>query len=261
MKKDIKYFIRKYIENRPLFMALIRPQEAMLFYQNKKTIKQPILDFGCGDGFFTETVFGKKSIDVGLDLINSRAEEAEKKGIYKKVAFYDGKTIPYPDNYFKTVISNCVLEHISDLDVVLKEVYRVLKPNGIFMTTVMTTNWEKHLFGSKILGKIYVNWLRKKQEHFSLLSEQKWNSKLGKCGFTIKKTEGYISPKNANYLDLFHYLSLPSLIIYKLFGKWSFNLFKPSKLIIDFVEKNTCLNYSNKKSSALFIILTKKNEI
>ena len=101
MKINLEYFIQKYVENRPLFMALIRPQEAMLFYKNKKIIKQPILDFGCGDGFFSKIVFGKKVIDVGLDITNSRAKEAEKNGIYKRVTFYNGKTIPYPNNCWK----------------------------------------------------------------------------------------------------------------------------------------------------------------
>jgi len=258
MKNNLDYFIRKYIENRPLFMALIRPQEAILFYKNTKIIEQHVLDFGCGDGFFAETVFGKKSIDVGLDLINSRAKEAEKNGIYKKIAYYDGKVIPYPNNYFNAIISNCVLEHILKLDVALKEIHRVLKPGGNFITTVMTDQWEKSLFGSKILGKVYVNWLRKKQEHFNLFSEKKWKSRFEKSGFTISKVEGYVSPKNALYLDLLHYFSLPSLISYKLFRKWSLNLLKPSKLLINFVERNISLNYNNNKSAALFIILTKK---
>jgi len=60
------------------------------------------------------------------------------------------------------------------------------------------------------------------------------------------------------YLDLLHYFSLPSLISYKLFRKWSLNLLKPSKLLINFVERNISLNYNNNKSAALFIILTKK---
>ncbi|PIP64670.1 hypothetical protein COW96_01310, partial [Candidatus Roizmanbacteria bacterium CG22_combo_CG10-13_8_21_14_all_33_16] len=85
----------------------------------------------------------------------------------------------------------------------------------------MTDQWEKSLFGSKILGKVYVNWLRKKQEHFNLFSEKKWKSRFEKSGFTISKVEGYVSPKNALYLDLLHYFSLPSLISYKLFRKWS----------------------------------------
>lgn len=258
MKKNRKYFIQKYIDHRPLFMALIRPQEAMLFSENINHVKKPVLDFGCGDGFFAKTVFGKKVIDVGLDLKNTRAKEAENNGIYKKVTYYDGRIIPYPNNYFNTVISNCVLEHIPNLDNTLKEIHRILKPSGTFVTTVMTDQWEKYLFGSRILGKIYVRWLRKKQKHFNLFSEKKWGLKFEKCGFGINKTKGYISPKNVFYLDLFHYLSIPSLIVYKLLGKWSLGLFTAPKFIFNFIKKNSNLKYVRKKSSALFVVLTKK---
>ena len=121
-----------------MFHSFIRPQEAMLFQKYLRYIKPPVLDFGCGDGFFAETVFGKGKIDVGLDLLNSRANEAESKKIYKKISYYDGSTIPYPTHYFQTVISNCVLEHIIEINKSLNEIHRVLKPNGYFLTTVMT---------------------------------------------------------------------------------------------------------------------------
>lgn len=106
--KKIDFFIKKYLENRPMFLAIIRSQEAMFFQKYKRFIKSKVLDFGCGDGFFAEVVFGKGKIDIGLDLENSRAKTAEKNKIYKKVIYYDGQKIPFKDNYFQTVVSNCV---------------------------------------------------------------------------------------------------------------------------------------------------------
>src|SRR3989339_1936064 len=120
--KNKDYFIRKYLENRPMFLAIIRSQEAVLFQKHNYVIKGKVLDFGCGDGFFTEIVFGKGKIDVGLDLKNSRALRADENKTYKKVVYYDGKKIPFPDKYFSTVISNCVLEHIPNLKQSLSEI-------------------------------------------------------------------------------------------------------------------------------------------
>ena len=258
MKNNLDYFIRKYIENRPLFMALIRPQEAILFYKNTKIIEQPVLDFGCGDGFFAETVFGKKSIDVGLDLINSRAKEAEKNGIYKKIAYYDGKVIPYPNNYFNAIISNCVLEHILKLDVALKEIHRVLKPGGNFITTVMTDQWENNLFGSKIFGKKYINYMRKTQVHFNLFSNEKWQTYFKKTCFKINFIDGYLYKKSAFYLDLFHYLSICSFISYKLFNKWIlFNIPLLNKMKTKFIKKIIVDKNNLDKASALFYVLKK----
>ena len=41
--------------------------------------------------------------------------------------------IPWPDNTFDRVISNNVLEHLSDPATVFREIHRVLKPSGMFL--------------------------------------------------------------------------------------------------------------------------------
>lgn len=257
--KKIDYFIKKYLENRPMFMAIIRSQEAMLFQKYNKFVKGKILDFGCGEGFFTELVFGKKRINVGLDLFNNkRVEEAKKENIYKKISLYNGNIIPYPDNNFNTVISNCVLEHIPNIDQALKEIRRVLKPNGFFLTSVMTNQWENNLFGSKIFGKKYINIMRKTQVHFNLFSNKKWQTYFKKACFKINSINGYLYKKSAFYLDVFHYLSIGSLISYKLFNKWIlFNIPLLNKLKTQLIKKIIVNENDLDKASALFFVLKK----
>ncbi len=257
--KKIDYFIKKYLENRPMFMAIIRSQEAMLFQKYIKFTKGNILDFGCGDGFFTEIIFGKGRINIGLDLVNNeRIKEAQQKKIYKKIALYDGNTIPYPDNYFNTVISNCVLEHIPDVKSSLKEIYRVLKPGGYFLTSVMADQWENSLFGTKLFGKNYLRYMKKTQVHHNLLSNKQWQWYFKKAGFKIQSTDGYLYKKSAFYLDLFHYLSIMSLISYKLFNKWIlFNISFLNKLKTQLIKKIIVDENNPDKVSALFFVMKK----
>lgn len=256
--KTINFFIKKYLYYRPAFFSFIRPQEAFYFKSYKNLIKSPILDFGCGDGFFTNIVFGKRKIDIGLDLINNqRVIEAEKNQVYKKIVLYDGLKIPFKNNYFKTIISNCVLEHIPNLDLSLNEIYRILKPGGYFLTTVMTNNWEKYLVGKKFFGKKYTFWLRKKQEHFNLLSEKNWSRKFKKAGFKIEKIFGYIDEKNARVLELMHFFSIDSFLSYKLFKKWVLFPKLNSLLYFNLALKNIKLNVDIEKSCGLFFILKK----
>ena len=264
--KKIDYFIKKYLENRPMFMAIIRSQEAMLFQKYNKLIKLSdsegkgkILDFGCGDGFFAGLVFGKGKIDVGLDLFdNKRIEEAKKEKIYKKIILYESNTIPYPNNSFDIIISNCVLEHIFNIEKSLREVYRVLKPGGFFLTSVMADQWENNLFGSKIFGKTYLGYMRKIQEHHNLLSNKQWQTYFEKAGFKIQSTDGYLYKKSAFYLDLFHYLSIGSLISYKLFNKWVlFSIPILNKIKTLFIKKVIIDENNPNKASALFFVLKK----
>jgi ubiquinone/menaquinone biosynthesis C-methylase UbiE len=212
-------YIRAYLSSRPLFLSVLRGFEAGL-YQSHKPFKKPILDIGCGDGFFASVTFGKGSIDVGVDMEESRIGEARETGVYKKLVTYDGLTLPFADKSFKTIVINSVLEHVSALPKVLSESRRVLAPGGTCMTTVMALPWEKHLFGAKIIGKRYADWMRKKQVHTNLLSIQEWKRAFKKAGFTIDIAYPYMSPTAASWLDIFHYLSVPNLISYTLTKRW-----------------------------------------
>ena len=242
-----------------MFMAIIRSQEAILFQKYNKLIKGKALDFGCGEGFFAQLVFGKEKISVGLDLLdNKRIREAIDKKIYKKIKLYNGDTIPYPDNHFNTVVSNCVLEHISDIKKSIKEIYRVLKPGGHFITSVMADQWENNLFGSKIFGKKYLTYMRKTQVHKNLFSNNKWQEHFEKASFKIQSIDGYLYKKSSFWLDIFHYLSIGSLISYKLFNNWTlFNIPLLNKLKTQLIKRIIVDENNLNKASGLFFVLKK----
>ena len=220
-----------------------------------------ILDFGCGDGFFAEMVFGTDSIDVGLDLPGSRIEEAKELRVYDDVVTYDGTKIPFHEDTFESVISNCVLEHIPDVNTSIQEVYRVTKPGGHFLTGVMTNNWERFMFGPQFFGDYYRASMRKKQEHFNLFPVTEWDKRFTNAGFTIVEKVGYVNPENAKWLDLYHYLSTPSLLSHALFGKWVawqdwYNVIPLDKKALSLIE--TSLDENNPdESSAVFYVLKK----
>jgi len=58
------------------------------------------------------------------------------------VTIYDGKTLPFDDNSFDVIFSSNVLEHIIDLDDLLCECARVLKPNGMMVHVVPSVSWR-----------------------------------------------------------------------------------------------------------------------
>lgn len=265
----IQDYLKAYLCERPLFLSLIRAKEVFLF-QKYLPMKPPILDIGCGDGFFANVTFAKNfqfpsanwrtnfQLDVGLDLQNSRINEARKLGIYKKLVIYDGVKIPFPDNYFSTIVSNCVLEHVTHLDSVIGEAYRVLKPGGVFLTTVMAKPWEDNLFGAKILDDFYKKWMRKKQIHINLFTKRAWDKIFQDAGFKITNRVGYLSPSACQLIDISHYLSVPSLVIYKLLGKWVmfpglFTRICPVKYFTKVISKEIKAN----KSGAIFYQLAK----
>ncbi|MBM3283497.1 class I SAM-dependent methyltransferase [Candidatus Gottesmanbacteria bacterium] len=261
--RDIPFFLKTYLAKRPFFLSLIRAKEAYLF-QRFLPLKNPILDIGCGDGFFAKTALimfensTENYIDVGLDLENSRIKEAKMVGIYKRVVKYNGSKIPFPSRYFSTIIANCVLEHVMDIEIVLEEIYRVLKPNGLFLTTVMAKQWEKYMFGALLLGSRYQKWMQKKQVHLNLLNADGWDDVFTRLDFSIKEKIGYFPKSICMLFDMAHYLSLPSLVTYKLFGKWvllgdKLSVIYPINLLSKILKTNTHPD----ESGAIFYLLEK----
>ncbi len=253
----MKIFLKAYLYNRPLFYSFIRPHELQLFH-NLMPFKKPVLDFGCGDGFFAKTLFEKKKIEAGVDIDGKVLLDAKRSGIYKKVYLYDGIKLPFKNGTFSTVISNCVMEHVEGLGKVLKELGRVTKSGGKFYLSVMTDRWNEHLLGGKIFGKKYLDWMRKIQRHPNLLSGKQWEEEFNKAGFSTINKIGYIDKKTSRLIELFHYLSIDSLISYKLMKKWIIfpqRFTMVENLLYKYLQK---YNSSVVGSSAVFFVLEKK---
>jgi SAM-dependent methyltransferase len=150
------------------------------------------------------------------------------------------------------------LEHLDNLTFSLKEIHRVLKKDGYFLTSVMTDRWEDYLFGKKIFGNAYLNFMRKKQIHQNLLSINQWKKVFQSVGFKIIKIQGYLNKEQSQWIDILHYFSLPSLLSYVFFKKWVllphwYKIIKFDQPIENLVDKKPIIN----QSAACFFVLKK----
>ncbi len=207
-----------YILQKPLFLTLIRELEGELYQKHLKLLGKT-MDFGCGDGFFA-TQFFPRQINIGVDVDKEIEAKARRSNAYKKVIVFNGHNLPFSSNSFDTLVSNCVLEHISNLDGNLKEISRVLKPGGKFYTTVMESHWNNFLFGRLLFGNLYSNWMRRKQLHHNLLTEWQWKEKFNTVGLQTTYSKVYLNRRLSRLIDIFHYLGVGNLLTYKLFGRW-----------------------------------------
>lgn len=99
--------------------------------------KMKILDLGCGQGFDLfriSQLIDNESRLIGIDGIEKsivKANELYGQDTRMKFINYDfAQGIPFEDSSFDLVYSINMLECITDKQNLLKEVYRVLKPNG-----------------------------------------------------------------------------------------------------------------------------------
>jgi len=94
-----------------------------------------ILDVGCGDGNFSMLIGEAcKAKEVyGIEISEGGVEMARKNGVKCFQLDVDAEDFPFEDNYFDAVFAGELIEHLFDPDHFLDEVYRVLRPEGIFV--------------------------------------------------------------------------------------------------------------------------------
>ncbi|AMN43471.1 class I SAM-dependent methyltransferase [Rhodoplanes sp. Z2-YC6860] len=99
-----------------------------------------VLDVGCGDAALTgliATEFGAQveGIDttpLSIDLAKSEFAKRSLKGEFRLI---DGYKYPYPADSFDAVVCSDVIEHVAMPDLMLREMWRVLKPSGVLVVT------------------------------------------------------------------------------------------------------------------------------
>lgn len=96
------------------------------------------LDLGFGDGEFLATLADTTELEChGVEPHSSRfAAFAEKRDDIPVLQVAPGEPLPYPDAYFSSVTMLDVLEHVPDDGATLREVRRVLEPEGRLVLTV-----------------------------------------------------------------------------------------------------------------------------
>jgi SAM-dependent methyltransferase len=224
-RQQLDEILWRHISSLPYFRGFLRAIEDR-FYQ-EIDLPEPVFDLGSGDGHFASAAFTEK-LAVGMDPWVEPTLEAKGRETYHLLLLGEGSHIPFPNGSFRSVISTSVLEHIPDIEPVIFEVARILKPGGKFVFCVPNHRFPELLWGRKVLNKFglrklaikYSHFFNKIARHAHTDSPSVWADRLNRAGFELLKTWDYFPPEALTLLEWGHPLGLPSLLSKKLFGKW-----------------------------------------
>ena len=111
-----------------------------------------VLDIGCGPGFLCESmaeIVGRQGAVVGIDIsadLISRCN-GRKASQWLSYAVSDATKINQEDASFDVTVCVQVAEYVPDVDRVLSEAFRVLKPGG--RTVFVATDWDSVVWHSE----------------------------------------------------------------------------------------------------------------
>jgi ubiquinone biosynthesis O-methyltransferase len=103
-----------------------------------------VLDLGCGGGFMAVALAERGARVTGVDpskrAVASALHAANRKCVPLACCVGRGECLPVHDDAFEIVVCVDVLEHVTDIDRVLREVRRVLRPGGLFLFDTINRN-------------------------------------------------------------------------------------------------------------------------
>lgn len=218
-------------------VALWRAIEADLF--SNYSLKKPILDLGCGNGDFLKILFNSdnnvafnesgpvhrgRQLVVGIDLNKKEIYRARQNGLYDYLIVGEARRIPFKDGIFSTVISNCVLEHIPDVEQVLASVATALADGGKIYFTVPSEFLNDYLIMANLFKKMRLRALEqickkrrnRKLQHINMYNLDKWSRVLEKAGLDVVTHHYYLPKRTVIIWDL--------LFSFARLGIWKFDV-------------------------------------
>lgn len=210
----------------PAFRALLRAVEAR-FYP-LIDLPDPILDIGCGDGNFAHLALPGRRITAGIDPWWRPLNKAVRAGNYELPLQALGDNLPFADGYFASAFSNSVLEHIPDIQPVLNEISRVLRPGAPFVITTPSQFFTEYLGGAAFFERLHLGGLAGRyrtffnfiSRHAHTDSPETWANRLALAGFVVERWQYYFSRDALRTLEAGHVQGLPSAALHALTGNW-----------------------------------------
>ena len=163
-------------------------KEVVMFLENAK---DPILDLGSGTG--RNFVSGREyiALDISENMIKHAKNVARRKQINISSLVADATALPFPDNYFDTVVCVAVLHCIENKrQKALEEMRRIMKKGGRALIIVWNRRQPKFLFYKQQVYEPWTTSAHTYQRYYHLYTKKELENSLESAGFRIITIKG-----------------------------------------------------------------------
>lgn len=120
-----------------------------------------VLDFGCGEGHYSRSLAARGFDVVGADVDDARLavarQRADEAGLGADCEFVKVEAttsrLPFDDSYFDAIFASEVIEHVPDPLGWVRELKRILRPNGTLYVTTPNSVSYRHI-GKNLLWNL-----------------------------------------------------------------------------------------------------------
>jgi SAM-dependent methyltransferase len=204
---DIMRWVLAYLRHAPLSLTL-REINRLIAVEAVAQKRAPVLDVGCGDGFWWTLRMGDNREIYGIDI--SEREVMQARGRINAALTDVSRERPFPGVEFEEIIGNCSLEHVPDIDGALLNLRRAAADRARLLMFVPTPRWAYQ-------GKLQ-SWLLRRAprvamtlsgalngffQHWHLYDAKVWTRLLAQNGWRVTATYGLGSARSEMMFRLF----------------------------------------------------------
>ncbi|MBC7974941.1 MAG: class I SAM-dependent methyltransferase [Myxococcales bacterium] len=226
--EDIERWIYAYLKHAPLSLTL-REINRLIAIEAVASGKGPVLDVGCGDGFWWTLRDAEDREIYGIDISAREIAQARTR-IHAELTDVSREQ-PFPGTQFAEIIGNCSLEHVPDIDAALSNLRRAAAPNARLLMFVPTPRWafqgrvQSWLLGHAPRVAMSISGaLNGFFQHWHLYDAKVWTRLLAQNGWRVRATYGLGSARSEFLFRAFMPPAFVEFLAKKVTG------FYPSKL-------------------------------
>ena len=239
---QVDKWVRAYLAHAPLSLTL-REINRLIAMEAVDTDDGPVLDVGCGDGFWWTLRDHDRREVYGIDI--SAREIAQARDRITASLTDVSVEQPFPGTKFQQIIGNCSLEHVPDIDAALENLRKAAAKDGRLVMFVPTPRWAYQgrmqswlLQHAPRVAMSVAGALNGFFQHWHLYDAKVWTRLLAQHGWKVRAVYGLGSARSEFLFRLFMPPAFGEFVVKKLTGKYPSRLARllPKAALSPFVK-------------------------